>query len=154
MRHRPALALVGLLALAACAGEAAPTIRSPFDSVSSNDPRELPANLAPGEGRPGTNGGIVFDPSSAPIDEGVAYVFSLGHCGLHSPVDLDGSFWDAVDGTTADGAALDLETDGEMINATPGVIVVIGDEARFRTESGSLVRFARHAGEKEFPGCM
>ena len=82
MRHRPALALVGLLALAACAGEAAPTIRSPFDSVSTNDPRELPANLE------------------------------------------------------------------------PGVIVVIGDEARFRTQSGSIVRFVRHAGEKEFPGCM
>ena len=40
-----------------------------------------------------------------------------------------------------------------MINATAGVIVVIGDEARFRTESGSVIRFARHDGEKEFPGC-
>ncbi len=25
--------------------------------------------------------------------------------------------------------------------------------ARFRTESGSVVRFARHRGEKEFPAC-
>ena len=40
-----------------------------------------------------------------------------------------------------------------MINATGGVIVVIGDEMRFRTDSGSVVRFERHAGEKEFPGC-
>jgi hypothetical protein len=32
-------------------------------------------------------------------------------------------------------------------------IVVTGDELRFRTEAGSIVRFARHAGEKEFPGC-
>ena len=40
-----------------------------------------------------------------------------------------------------------------MINATAGAIVVIGPEARFRTDSGSVIRFERHAGEKEFPGC-
>ena len=83
----------------------------------------------------------------------VAYRFSLGHCGLLSPIDVDGSFWDPLDGTTPTGAELDLESDGEMINATGGVIVVIGDEMRFRTDSGSVVRFERHPGEKEFPGC-
>lgn len=40
-----------------------------------------------------------------------------------------------------------------MINATGGVIAIIGDEARFQTQSGSVVRFARHAGEKEFTSC-
>jgi hypothetical protein len=30
---------------------------------------------------------------------------------------------------------------------------VIGDEARFRTGSGSVVRFERHESSKEFPGC-
>ena len=154
MTHRPMSALLLVLALAACADEAGPTPTSPFDAVSTDDPRGLPPTREPDAGHAGPNGGIVFVPSSAPLDEEFAYLFSLGHCGLMSPVDLDGSFWDAVDGTTAGGEALDLETDVEMINATPGVIVVIGDEARFRTESGSLVRFERHDGEKEFPGCM
>ena len=95
----------------------------------------------------------MFDPISAPLDEAIAYRYELGHCGLYSPIDVDGSFWDAIDGTTSSGAALDLEADGEMINATQGAIVVIGDEMRFRTASGSVVRFERHQGEKEFPGC-
>ena len=118
------------------------------------DPLELPpAGNAP-EGREGPDGGIIFGPASAPIRDGVAYRFTLGHCGLHSPVDVDGSFWDAVAGLTAVGDPLDLDNDGEMINATSGLIVVIGDELRFRTESGSVVRFSRHEGEKQFGMCM
>ena len=95
----------------------------------------------------------MFGPVSQPIDEGVAYRFTLGHCGLLSPIDVDASFWAPLDGTTSTGVALDLQTDGEMINATGGVIVVIGEEMRFRTDSGSVVRFERHHGEKEYPGC-
>ena len=117
------------------------------------NPRDLPANFENLEGRPGPNGGIVLDPVSTSVDHAIAYRYELGHCGLLSPVDVDGSFWNPVDGTTADGAELDLRADSEMINATGGLIVVIGDEARFRTASGSVVRFERHAGEREFPGC-
>ena len=69
-------------------------------------------------------------------------------------MDVDGSFWDAIDGVSSDGLRVDLESDAEMINATSGVIVVIGDEARFLTDTGSVIRFARHEGDKEFPACM
>ena len=88
-----------------------------------------------------------------PIATGAPYRFSLGHCGLASPVDLDGSFWVALDGMTAAGAPLDLASDSEMINATTGTVIVIDDEARFRTDTGAIIRFARHDGELEFPGC-
>lgn len=113
----------------------------------------MPPDLERVEGRRGPGGGTILEPSSVPIEHGVAYEFNLGHCGLRSPVDVDGSFWDAVDGMASDGGPLDLDADAEMINATPGVIAVRGDEARFRTESGSVVRFERHAGDQEFPGC-
>ena len=113
---------------------------------------DLPA-VAARQGRPGPNGGTILLPGSERLTHGFTYAFSLGHCGLASPVDVDGAFWDALDGTDATGAPLDLEADPEMINATAGQIVVLGDELRFRTETGSTVRFARHAGEKEFPGC-
>ncbi len=140
--------------LSACTAEAVPPASSSaFESVSIENPNDLPVNFENHEGRPGPNGGIVFDPVSAPVDHASAYRYELGHCGLFSPVDVDGSFWDPVGGTTADGAELDLQADSEMINATGGLIVVIGDEARFRTASGSVVRFERHPGEKEFPGC-
>jgi len=32
--------------------------------------------------------------------------------------------------------------------------VVIGDEMRFRTDGGNVVRFSRHQGEQEFRICL
>jgi len=154
---RMALALTVLLAAGGCAtdpGQTEPPLESvSFENVPISDAREMPPGGPFVEGRLGPTGGTIFDPSSAPLVDAVVYRFSLGHCGLHSPVDLDGSFWDPLDGVGPNGQPLALETDSEMINATAGVIVVIEDEARFRTESGSVIRFARHDGEKEFPGC-
>ena len=148
--------VVALLALgaAACAAEAPDAVADPFEGISAADPLELPPAVDANEGREGPEGGVIFGPVSMPIRDGVAYRFTLGHCGLQSPVDIDGSFWNAIDGLTRAGDRLDLDVDGEMINATSGVIVVIGDELRFRTESGSVVRFGRHDGEKEFQMCM
>ena len=155
---RVLFAVVVLLASAACAGDVdrtdPPLSSDPFEDVPTGDAREIPPGGPPGESRIGPTGGLTFDPTSARLEHGVPYRFSLQHCGLHSPVDVDGSFWDAIDGVTPNGRRIDLESDGEMINSTPGVIVVIGDEARFLTESGSVIRFARHEGDKEFPGCM
>ena len=151
MTHRtlPGLVAMAAVLLAACAEVRAPAeTPDPFLEVSDLHPLDLPA-FADGDGE-GDGGG----PSSVPVRDGVPYTFSLGHCGLQSPIDVDGSYWDEVDGIAPNGQALDLDTDGEMINATAGVIVVIGDEMRFRTESGSLVRFARHDGDKQFPTCM
>ncbi len=149
MRSGPTLVLVALV-LAACTAE---ETLSGFEGVPISNPRDLPVTGDFVVARPGPNGGSLLDPLSQPIEAAVAYRFSLGHCGLLSPIDVDGSFWDPLDGTTPTGAELDLESDGEMINATGGVIVVIDDEMRFRTDSGSVVRFERHPGEKEFPGC-
>ncbi len=70
--------------LGACSADAVPTeTAAGFAGISTSDPRDLPLNFESREdGRPGLNGGTVFDPISAPIDEGVAYLFDLGHCGL------------------------------------------------------------------------
>lgn len=146
-----------LLACAACGSIVDPgETPDPWLSLEAGQgvTRDLPAAVARPEVRPGPSGGALFVPASAPIATGVPYRFSLGHCGLMSPVDVDGSFWVAIAGVTAGGRPLDLESDAEMINATSGVIVVIGDEARFRTESGSVVRFERHPGEREFQMCL
>ncbi len=92
---------VGVM-LGACSADALPTESAPsFAGISTSNPRDLPLNFeSREEGRPGPNGGTMFDPISAPIDDEVAYRFDLGHCGLLSPVDLDGSFWDPLDGVT------------------------------------------------------
>ncbi len=144
-------------AMAACATDMAPppelSRAHTFENIALGQAREMPSGDPFAEGRRGPTGGTVFDPTSAAVVEAVSYRFSLGHCGLLSPVDVDGSFWDTLDGTTAAGRPLDLEHDTEMINQTAGVIAVIGNEARFRTESGAVVRFNRHDGDREFPGC-
>lgn len=150
---RPALVVLLALASAAC-GEATPTPGPPsFENVSTDGARDLPRDGEFAEGQPGDAGGTILAPVSAPIQPATAYRFSMGHCGLDSPIDADGSFWDPVEGLTAGGGPLDLEAAQEMINASAGFFVVIGDEARFRTEAGSVVSLERHAGEKEFPGC-
>src|SRR2546425_8592843 len=41
-------------------------------------------------------GGWEFWPSSAPVQQGIAYVFDTGHCGLDFLTDFDGSFWDPI----------------------------------------------------------
>ena len=142
-------AWVVALALAACSA-AVPDLLDGWPPLEAG--RELPP-VAEYHGEPGPQGGTVLEPASVPIEHGVSYRYVLGHCGLASPVDLDGSFWNAVDGTSSAGAPIDLETDPEMINATAGAVAVIGNEAQFRTDSGGLVRFTRHDGVKEFPGC-
>ena len=149
---RAVLALLAVLLVAgtvACGATATPEFE-PW-------PPEIPAQPLPplGEyaGVPGPKGGTILEPASRPVADGQSYAFSLGHCGLASPVDIDGSFWNATEGRREDGAPMNLDADPEAINATAGVIALVGDEARFRTESGGVIRFARHPGEKEFPGC-
>lgn len=145
--------LIVVVVATGCGAEVAAQTPGAFEAVSADAPRPLPSPDRVSPGRPGEAGGTVLEPVSPPIEHRTAYLFVLGHCGLLSPIDVDGSLWDAVDGVTAGGGPLDLEADVEMINGTPGVLVVIGDEARFRTEGGSVLRLARHDGRKEFPGC-
>lgn len=148
-----ALPLLLAVTLAACAGEAASPEPPSFDTISTDGARDLPPSDPFVDGRPGEKGGTILDPGSTSIEPATAYRFSLGHCGLFSPIDVDGSFWDPVEGRTPSGAPLDLDGDPEMINATAGFFVVIDDEARFRTESGTVLELQRHDAEKEFPGC-
>lgn len=150
MRTPAAIGLVVVGALAACAGEPVPSADA---WTTRGAVRDLPVDLERAEGRRGSTGGVLFEPSSVPIDHGAPYRFSLGHCGLASPVDVDGSFWDPIDGEGSGGAPLNLTADPEMINATSGIFAVIDDEARLRTDSGAVVRFERHAGTKEFAIC-
>jgi len=150
-RSLAAAAVVSLF-LTGCGAATPSASADPWDAVDGQL-RDLPPDIERAEGRPGPEGGIVIAPSSVQIDEGEPYRFSLGHCGLGSPVDVDGSFWEAVEGFDATGEPIDLESDVDTINATPGIIVVIGDEARFRTESGKVIRLERIFGEPEFMPC-
>jgi hypothetical protein len=72
--------------------------------------------------------------------------FTIGHCGLSSPIDVDGSLWDPVG--TIDG------THPAAINAASGQFTLAGETtARFETDSGFAVSLLRRDGPKAFRLC-
>jgi hypothetical protein len=102
---------------------------------------------------------VSVEPESvADLEVGQPLDYGLGHCGLWSPVDLDGSLWQAVGGAKADGSAIvegDDEAIGELINATPGVFVLVDeDRAHFTTVTGSVLELVRAPGAVDVPLCM
>jgi hypothetical protein len=83
------------------------------------------------------------------------FPFALGHCGLGSPVDVDGSLWDPLAGVDALGGSLDAQEEiGELINATAGQATLVdADRLDLRTPAGSVIVFARHRGWRFYPWC-
>ena len=90
------------------------------------------------------NGGGTFPVSPAGAQVGVDYRYDMPHCGIHSPIDVDGSYWDAV-GEPEDSVRFDGRT---------GTFRLTGqDEATFTSDDGEVLRLVRHDGPKSFPGC-
>jgi hypothetical protein len=101
---------------------------------------------------------VSVEPESLDVLEiGQPLEYTLGHCGLWSPIDLDGSLWQAEGGAKADGSAIvegDDEAIGELINATPGVFVLVDGRAQFTTVTGTVLDLARAPGAVDYPLCM
>lgn len=93
--------------------------------------------------------------SAADEEPGTVEPFRLQHCGLGSPFDFDGSFWDPIAGRDADGGPIDSEEEvGELINQTEGEVLLLGSgQVQFRTPAGSIVLLTRHVGAKTFFLC-
>lgn len=88
---------------------------------------------------------------------GLAMPFDLGHCGLFSPVDLDGSLWEPVGGVDRQGGPIDTAAEvGDLINGTPGAVMLVSPERLDwrATSSGVVVVFRRLPGGRDYPGCM
>lgn len=70
----------------------------------------------------------------------------LGHCGLASGVDVDGSFWDPV-------GQID-PTHPDLINAASAEFRRVSpQDAVLTTEGGAVVQLVRHTGPKHLPLC-
>ena len=73
--------------------------------------------------------------------------YSLGHCGLGSGVDVDGSWWDPV-------GFVDIDH-GDAINAASGTFTPHdANHATFTSDAGFTVTLVRRVGEKHLPMCM
>jgi hypothetical protein len=75
---------------------------------------------------------------------------TLGHCGLTSPTDIDGSLWDPI----GSGDVLSEQQEGELINATPVVIVLVDENTmEMHTPAGAVITLTRHDGPRRYFLC-
>lgn len=135
------LALGSALAIVGCSPSTAP---SPV-AWGSRVPSAAPAAMA---NQPVVARGVdtvtlqPISPAGATV--GVAYRYDMPHCGIKSPIDIDGSFWDAI------GVAPDsVDFDGQV-----GVFRLTShDTAVFRRSDGRTLNLVRHAGAAAFQLC-
>jgi hypothetical protein len=91
--------------------------------------------------------GVLVGPSTQPPVSAGARPYSLGHCGLWSGIDADGSWWDPVGPVDADHP--------DAINAAEGTLNVLDpDRATFTSKGGLTVHLVRRDGEKYLPLCQ
>ena len=95
----------------------------------------------------GEAGLMELDPSSAPASGSGPVPFALDHCGIGSPIDFDGSFWDPAGWIDLDAVAAGNASDGALV-------LTSRDTAHFSTGTGFELDLVRHPGSKYFPGCM
>lgn len=85
---------------------------------------------------------LPISPTGAAI--GVAYHYVMPHCGILSPIDVDGSFWDPVD---AGSASTTFDDQAGLFRLDSA------NDATFTATDGSAVHLTRHSGSEEFPYC-
>ena len=94
----------------------------------------------------GESMGVAVAPASPAAAPGPT-PFTLGHCGLFSGIDIDGSYWVPV-------GLVDYDHP-DAINAASGVFAPTDpDHATFTSTGGLVVTLQRHPGAKLLPLCM
>jgi hypothetical protein len=91
--------------------------------------------------------GVAVPPSSQPGLAAGPMPYTLGHCGVFSGIDLDGSWWVPVGPVSLDS--------GEAVNATSGSFVATDpNHAIFTAPTGFSLQLLRHVGPRLLPFCM
>jgi hypothetical protein len=91
--------------------------------------------------------GVGVQPTSAVGWPAGPQPYTLGHCGIFSGIDADGSWWDPVGFVDADHP--------DTISAASGTLVLVGpDRALFTSNGGLIVELVRRDGEKFLPLCQ
>lgn len=88
---------------------------------------------------------VRVDPASGRVSAPITQL-TLGHCGLNSPIDVDGSLWDPV-------GMID-QTHPDVINGAAATFNLTAPMvATLRTQGGAEVQLVRHTGARYYPGC-
>lgn len=76
---------------------------------------------------------------------GTSYSYAMPLCGIRSPIDVDGSFWDAID----------LQENPVTFDGTNGTFRLTSHTtAEFTSPYGPVLHLIRHSGSKDFGFCM
>ena len=120
-----------------------------IDEIASSGVRSLPPQVSSVEPQPVGNGQLRFFPRSGRVTVGVPYRFRLyTHCGLDWPLamDFDGSFWDPIGA----GPASDVGGNRPSGFGNPydqGTVTLISPTlAQYRSSTGTVLQWSRHAG--------
>lgn len=152
-------AAVALLLAAACtAGPLAASALGPTPPAPSpaTEFLAIPPDLRfPRVGVPSS----VVQPESTPaVMAAGEHPLDLGHCGLSSPIDFDGSLWEPIAMANEAGGALTEAQQSDLINSAVGVAsfpdrLTDPNRAILRTQSGLLLLLARWFGPIAYPLC-
>jgi hypothetical protein len=134
--------LVAFALVAACSLLPGPPTVAWGDRVPEPDPAVVASQPVVARG-PSSITLLPISPRGAQV--GVAYRNDMPHCGILSPIDVDGSYWDAGAATDRDPVAFDGRTGTFTLNSP--------DDATFIRSDGATLDLVRHAGAKEFPLC-
>jgi len=142
----PTRALVGLVLLLAVVLAVAVTVE-----IASSGVRSLPPSVGAIPPQPVGNGLSRYFPRSGRASVGVSYRFQLyTHCGLDWPLtmDFDGSFWDPIEpGPASDGNGNPPASFGNPIDR--GIMTLISPTlAQYRSSTGTVMQWRRHAGSQ------
>lgn len=139
-----------LMTVAACTAEVIPT--QPSATLRLLRPLAPQVAGLPGPGIPSSRQEPATRPGSRAI--GPSFALTLGHCGLASPLDFDGSLWNPVAGDDGNGGPLTQDQVGELVNATPVTVTLIDrDAALLVTPLGAIVTLVRHGGARLYGLC-
>jgi hypothetical protein len=151
---RVLIAIVLGAAVAAACGSPRPTLDGTPTAPPPRAVLPLPADLAGIPGRGETSVEIGPQSPDGELELGVERDFILGHCGLISPIDIDGSLWDPVGGDNGLGDELNDLQRSELINSTSTVVVLIApDRLEMLTPLGAVITLTRHDGPRSYFGC-
>lgn len=134
--------LVGSLLIAGCGSSAATPAPSAWgDRVPEPAPSALAARTVVSRG-PDSITLLPISPSGASI--GINYRYEMPHCGIRDLIDIDGSFWDA----------LDIDPSSVAFDGRSGHFRLTSPtSATFTSDGGEALNLARHDGAKQFGLC-
>jgi hypothetical protein len=88
---------------------------------------------------------MMLEPSSGPAAVGVPFPYAIGHCGLYTGIDADGSWWDPI-------GLIDTENP-DTINSAKATMLITDRNTAVLQTARLRVDLVRHPGPKSFRGC-